>query len=184
MPLHPVFYDFEASGLDGFPIEVGWASIGAQKNILSGSWLIKPDPAWDLAAKWDKQAEEIHHISLAQVMAKGTPVRQVAAALNQTLAGRDLYSDSTFDQKWMGQLFEAAGFKRSFHLKDKPAPTLIDELRAERGFTEDDVAWLYRTVDHELPHKDRAEPDAKHWAALWAALLQRPPGKAGAGTDT
>jgi len=170
--LKPVFYDFEASGLDGFPIEVGWAFVDDQKRIVSDSSLILPDPKWNLASNWDEDAEQIHGIPLKHVMEKGTPPRQVTQLLNRALAGSDLYSDSLFDQKWMAQLFEAAGIKPAFTLQDKPAPILIEEFRAELGFNEDDVVGLYRTLDHKAPHLDRAKPDARHWAARWQALLK------------
>ena len=93
----------------------------------------------------------------------------VAQRLNQSLAGRDLYSDSPFDQKWMAQLFDAAGLEPAFEMKAELAPALIDNLRVELGFTEDDVAVLFRRADHEAPHIDRAEPDARHLAAMGRA---------------
>jgi len=170
----PVFYDFEASGLDGFPIEVGWAFVDDQKRIVSDSSLILPDPKWNLPAKWDQSAEQIHGISLKHLMEKGIPARQVAQQLNQVLAAQNLYSDSLFDQKWMGQLFEAAGLSPAFVLQDTPAPVIIEQLRAQLGLTDDDVAGLYRVVDHKAPHLDRAQPDARHWAARWQALLKLP----------
>ena len=86
----PVFYDFEASGLDGYPIEVGWAFVDEQKRIVSGSRLILPDPKWNLAAKWDPGAEEIHGISLQHLMEKGIATRPVAEQLNAVLAGLSL----------------------------------------------------------------------------------------------
>jgi hypothetical protein len=169
--LNPVFYDFEANGLDGVPIEVGFAFLNDQHGITSDAWLIKPDPEWNLMSVWDEDAEEIHGISLAQLMAEGQPPVQVAHLLNHELAGRDLYSDSPFDQKWMEQLFESAGFEPTFQIKGTLAPIIIDQLRASLGFSEDDVAGLYRRLDHEVPHKDRAEADARHLAAIWAGLL-------------
>jgi hypothetical protein len=172
----PVFYDFEASGLDGYPIEVGWAFVDGQKRIVSDGSLILPDPRWNVAAKWDEAAEQIHGISLKHLMEKGVPALQVAQRLNQALAGLSLYSDSLFDQKWMGQLFEAADLAPSFALEDMLAPLLIEKLRAELGLTEDDVAGLYRVGDHKAPHLDRAKPDARHWAARWQALLKLPGG--------
>jgi hypothetical protein len=171
--LKPVFYDFEASGLDGFPIEVGWAFVDDQKRIVSDSSLILPDPKWNLASNWDEGAEQIHGISVKHLMEKGIPTSQVAQQLNQALRGLDLYSDSLFDQKWMRQLYESASIGLTFTLQDKPAPILIEELRAELGFTEDDMVGLYRALDHKAPHLDRARPDARHWAARWQALLKQ-----------
>ena len=169
--LKPVFYDFEANGLDGFPVEIGFAFVDDRNSIVSGSWLIKPEAQWEIANSWDAGAQEIHGISHDQLMSEGLSAIHVAQCLNQSLAGRDLYSDSPFDQKWMAQLFDAAGLEPAFELKSTLAPALIDNLRVELGFTEDDVAVLFRRADHEAPHIDRAEPDARHLAAMWAGLL-------------
>jgi hypothetical protein len=169
--LNPVFLDFEANGLEGAPIEVGFAFVDDLKSVVSGSWLIKPDQEWGLADDWDMDAQQIHGISLAQLMANGVPTFQVAQQLNHVLAGRDLYSDSPFDQRWMQQLFDSAGLEPTFNFRATVAQVIIDKLRIELGFSEDDAANLYRRVDHESPHTDRAEPDARHLAAIWAGLL-------------
>ena len=53
----PVFYDFEASSLDGFPIEIGWARADlASGTILSEGHLIRPPAAWDVRGTWDSSA--------------------------------------------------------------------------------------------------------------------------------
>src|SRR5471032_2433732 len=112
--LKPVFYDFEANGLDGFPIEVGFAFVDDRNSIVSGSWLIKPEAQWEIANSWDAGAQEIHGISPDQLMSEGLSAIHVAQRLNQSLAGRDLYSDSPFEQKWMAPLFYAGGLEPAF----------------------------------------------------------------------
>jgi hypothetical protein len=57
----PVFYDFEASALDGCPIEIGWAWFDGT-SVRAESHLILPDPIWQIESSWDNRAQELHGI--------------------------------------------------------------------------------------------------------------------------
>lgn len=46
----PVFYDCEATGLEGVPIEIGWAFADVNNAIQSEGHLIKPPESWNLAS--------------------------------------------------------------------------------------------------------------------------------------
>lgn len=100
--------DIEASGFYGWPIELGWCEIGSDKPR---SMLIRPemhDDAWSLDY-WDPRAQEVHGISLEQLMRDGYPARVVAAQFSLEI-GPDpiLYSDSVIhDQRWLDILFLA-----------------------------------------------------------------------------
>jgi hypothetical protein len=51
----PVFYDCEASDLEGYPIEVGWAFTDpATGALVSESHLIKPPAEWPVKESWDR----------------------------------------------------------------------------------------------------------------------------------
>ena len=63
-PANPVFYDCEASGIEGFPIEVGWALVvRPTRSIHSEAHLIRPAPSWDVQGAWDPKAEALHGIT-------------------------------------------------------------------------------------------------------------------------
>ena len=117
-----VFLDFEASALSegSYPIEVGWVfEDGRQEN-----WRIRPPPEW---TDWDAEAEAIHGISRAALLAEGTPVEAVAHRLLSELGGHDVYASApSWDGKWLSQLLRGAGLPRhALRLKD------TEEARAE-----------------------------------------------------
>jgi len=60
-PSPPVFYDCEASSLDGFVIEVGWAYARPDDGqIIAASYLVLPLAEWQIATVWDENAEALH----------------------------------------------------------------------------------------------------------------------------
>jgi hypothetical protein len=171
MELQPIFYDFEASGFTGFPIEIGWAWLDGA-SVKSDSLLIRPMTNWDIDANWDAQAQSIHGISVTQLKEEGFPTAEVAQRLNYALRGRTLYSDSAFDIKWMGQLFTAAGVSSRFKLHRMPAPELIDDLRMRLALPKRVASQIAQSVDRQFPHTHHARDDALYWAQLWANFSQ------------
>src|SRR5215207_3452646 len=91
----PVFYDVEASSLDGFPIEIGWARADlASGTILSEGHLIRPPPDWDVRGTWDASAAGRHRIALDELWRAGRPVLEIARRMNDALRGSELFADS------------------------------------------------------------------------------------------
>src|ERR1700682_889853 len=90
----PVFYDCEASCIGGLPIEIGWAFVDpSTAEIRSESHLVRPPSHWDLDPVWDPDAQRLHRISKEQLFATGRPPVEIARRMNETLAGRELFSD-------------------------------------------------------------------------------------------
>ncbi len=111
-PKHPFIIDVEASGLgaDSYPIEIGVALQPGQRY----SCLIAPAPSWQ---HWDDGAEKLHGISRAKLQASGKPATQVAATLNERLAGLVLFSDGwVVDKPWISRLFRQARMSMTFHV--------------------------------------------------------------------
>jgi hypothetical protein len=165
----PVFYDFEASGFTGFPIEIGWAWQDGSA-VKSDSRLIAPAPSWDLAGRWEKQAERVHGISIKHLLSEGLSPLYVAQQLNRNLAGRTLYSDSPLDTGWMAQLFAATSLVPTFTAHLMPAGELVDDLRRMRGISLEAAAEIADTVGDNFPHTHKARADAVYWAELWSAF--------------
>lgn len=171
-PSAPVFYDCEASGLDGFVIEIGWAFVDPNNGqIASASYLVRPPSEWRIETAWDENAEELHGISLADLYARGAPVHDIANAMNRALAGRELYSDSPFDERWLAQIFEGAGIEPSFTVRQTSADYLLEKAVAERNF---DVR-RYREArgEAEQNRRHRAQVDALFWAQLWRTVVHK-----------
>lgn len=82
MPISiPAFYDCEALDLEGYPIEIGWAFTDATTgSVVSESHLIKPAAEWPIKESWNRAAERLHGIALAQLRQDGhTPWKSPGA---------------------------------------------------------------------------------------------------------
>ena len=163
-----VFYDCEASGLDGFPIEIGWAFVDETANaIVSESHLVRPLPEWLADDRWDPVAEELHGITLPRLRREGRPVWEIAMRMNQALAGRELVSDSAWDEGWVRQLFDGAGSEVDFTIRRIDADVLIRKLAIDRGMDPDAYEQAVLRASRLSPRQHRAEADARHLATLW-----------------
>lgn len=166
----PVFYDIEASGLDGFPIEIGWAQADpASGTILSEGHLIRPPADWDVRGTWDPSAASRHRITLDELGRAGRPVWEIARRMNESLGGTELFADSPFDEQWLRQLFEAAGIDAEFSVRRTDPAVLIERLAGDPA----SYANANREAFRIAPPTHRAEADARHWAVLWA-MVARP----------
>ena len=106
----PSFLDFEASSLEGYPIEVAISTADGRVR----SWLIRRTWRW---TDWSTKVEALHGISREMLARDGVPVRDVAQQLNEALADGVVYSDSPeYDGWWCRQLFEAAGEEMRFRM--------------------------------------------------------------------
>ena len=165
----PVFYDIEASSLEGFPIEIGWARADlASGTILSEGHLIRPPPDWDLRATWDESAASRHRIALDELWRLGRPVLEIARRMNDTLRDSELFADSPFDEAWLRQLFDTAGMEPEFSVRRTDPAVLIAGLAGDRATYANAKRKALRTA----PPKHRAEADARHWAVLWAEIAR------------
>jgi hypothetical protein len=110
-----VFLDFEASSLakKSVPIEVAWVF----EDGTSESHLIRPAPDW---TDWDEEAEAIHGIPRATLLADGVPHDVVARRMVDVLSGHDLFASApSWDGKWLSALLRAAGLPRhALRLRD------------------------------------------------------------------
>jgi hypothetical protein len=165
----PVFYDIEASSLDGFPIEIGWARADlASGTILSEGHLIRPPADWDVRGTWDASAASRHRIALDDLWRAGRPVLEIARRMNDSLRGTELFADSAFDEAWLQQLFDAAGIDPEFTVRRTDPSVLIERLAGDRAVYADAKRRALRMA---APNH-RAEADARHWAALWAIIAR------------
>ena len=122
----PCVLDIEASGFGrgSYPIEIGFVLPDGTAYCT----LIVPDETW---THWDGDAERIHGISRALLQRHGRSAGEVAAELNQRLAGRRVYCDNwAHDYTWLARLFESAGISPSFKLRH--LRELMSENAAER----------------------------------------------------
>lgn len=164
----PIFYDCEASGFDGVPIEIGWAFAEAETGVLtSEGHLIQPPPGWPIEESWDPAAEALHGISLGQLRKHGRPVGEIAQRMNRALGGRELYSDSPLDEVWLKRIFKEAGVEPCFIISRRGVEVLISELAANRDLDASAYARAKKLAGRLAPPRHCAEADARYWAVLW-----------------
>lgn len=171
--MNPVFYDIEASGLDGYPIEVGWAFLDeATGKLCSEAYLIKPDASWDIISAWDSNAEALHGITLGQLQKSGLSAFQVATNMNRSCADRELFADSPLDEGWLQQLFDAAGIDQNFTVRRTSADTMINQQASKLQINRTTLLRLEEIANTLAPRTHRAEADANNLAAWWLLMTQ------------
>lgn len=160
-----IFLDFEASGIHGFPIQVGFCIVDASRQTRAAAKLIRNDEWLDDFHRWDWQAEEIHKISRANLMHLGASPAAVMQWLNGELAGTVACADSYLDQLWLRELADAAGIEPLFRV-----------VEIQRAWDGPEIATLAdeAEADKVQPSTHRADDDAAHHAARY--LLSLVPG--------
>lgn len=116
-----VTFDFEANGLDigSYPIEIGlcrWD--GIDQPIRGWSSLIKPTAQWVERSPWSHEAEQIHHIAMADLQT-GMGCAQVVQAMNAFVGDLPGFCDgSLYDMGWLGMLGRASGVRPQMRFGD------------------------------------------------------------------
>jgi hypothetical protein len=183
-----IFLDFEASGMMGFPIEVGFAVVDADRAIRSDSRIIRNDEWLDDFSQWDPNAEAIHGITRSNIMEFGISPAATVDWLEAAIGGLIACVDSHYDKLWMSALVaEARGrdAKVNFGLADITAAfegVEIDELRYDRLAQQvSDPIRYGREFARRAgqcdklglrPKVHRAAADAEHLASWYTASLR------------
>jgi hypothetical protein len=172
----PVFFDIEASSLEGVPIEIGWAFADAKTgSIQAESYLIQPPDAWHLAASWDEEAERLHGIGQGHLQREGNTASHIMHRMNEVLDGAILYSDApAWDGEWMRMIVDAGCVAPRFSVSHTEAHGFIGTLARDGDWRSEDVLALVGTIAATYPRTHRAADDARHLAALWFALSAGP----------
>jgi hypothetical protein len=157
---YPAFIDFEASSLDliaSYPIEVG---ICMPDGTLH-SWLIEPHVLW---LDWSESAERVHGITRKRLEQEGTPVYEVAAALNELLTGQIFCDAWTFDSFWLHRLFKTANVRPHFQLESISMLLDSEQIRHWSEFRQGVIGRLGLPVH-------RAANDAMILHKTWEELM-------------
>lgn len=136
---HPIMLDIEASGFGkgSYPIEIGVVLEDGSVH----SWLVRPQADW---THWSAEAESMHGLERELLVSQGSPIREVAEALNRLLEGRIAYTDGWgFDSTWLALLFYHAERRQAFRLESLAAilseqqlthwHRVKDKLRSQQG---------------------------------------------------
>lgn len=175
-----VFLDFEASSLKkaGYPIEVAWVfGTGFEETHL-----IKPAPDW---IDWADDAQAIHGISRATLVAEGEPHDAVAQRMLTVLSGLALYATApSWDGHWLSRLLRAAGLPRhALRLQDSDVAhrdaiiAVLNDAHVpwehHSGLCESILAEVRENDKSHGQAAHRALADARREAGIWHAVRQR-----------
>jgi hypothetical protein len=179
------FVDCEATSLNGYCTEIGFAQVwqghppdshsGTTKKlpdcedlyVRSDSRLVCVEEWLDDYLKWDPAAEKMTGISRSMLLQTGYPANQVAIWLNHDLADLTVYSDARiFDTRWIDQVFHVAEIKRRFKIVQ------VERVKT-RWDIDKKVFMAYCKSQFSTLHGDdkphRAEADAVSWAYAFAS---------------
>ncbi len=165
MSFVPCVIDVEASGFGrgSYPIEIGYVR-GDGGTYCS---LVRPEPDWLI---WDGRAERLHGLTRELLNEHGRPAAEIAAHLNDALAGTDVYCDGwAHDYTWLAVLFDAAGRRPLFRLRH------VNELLGPHALARWDLTCAAVRAEHPAP-RHRASHDARVLQRALALLLA--PGEA------
>ena len=157
--------DFEASCLPeyghSFPIEVALATVdGASRH-----WLIRPAPEWEFW-DWSPEAEALHGISRAELVAEGLPPARVLAELTEAAEGYEVYADADLDAFWLETLAAACHQPGPFPVR------YLGELLVELGVTRPQVVEALAEARRQMPREHIARDDALRLALTLRLLLE------------
>lgn len=126
---NPIFIDFEASSIQGFPVQVAY---GTSESDLK-CFLIKPLEIWNNATyMWDYNAQDIHGFSKNYINQYGINAETVAREVSEDLKGKTIYADNGADMNWLFMLLDDVA---EFTGETYPEPsfkliqTLLHELK-------------------------------------------------------
>ncbi len=172
--MDPIFLDFVSSntGLDAFPIEVGWAFTDGRCE----RHLIYPPAEWlDCPRAWSAAHEAVHGLTQHHLILQGEKPENVATRMNGQLDEQALHAFAPrFDALMLSKLFRAAGDRPWFQLADIGARGAIDRLAEETGVRGRALSWAEQEAARIAPWANRAGPDALHLATLWKLVALGP----------
>lgn len=114
--------------------------------------------------EWDPKAEKLHGISPKMLSDLGIGAAAACDRMSAALAGCAVYSDAPdWDSFWLMRLFDAAGRRPAFRLKDFTAlmPLLEPAQKAE----------LLARADRLAPRRHRAAEDALHLHTVYSLAM-------------
>ena len=114
----PVFYTCTAATPDGPPLEIAWGSLAFETyGVMCGSHLMRPPAAWISELARDAAALQPYGLTLSDLREFGTPPREIAAHMNETLTERELFSAVPEDDARIRRIFDAAKIAPKFALR-------------------------------------------------------------------
>lgn len=173
----PIFIDFEASSINGYPIQVAYGSCEADLKCT----LIRPLERWNNETwLWDYKAQALHGFSNHFINEYGINAITVARRMSEDLKGKSIYSDSAADMSWLLMLLNGVR-EMTGEMYHKPEFNLISKLLYEHKVPDDIAVKAQVEADRKfrshglVAHKADADT-LKHiwtWEAIQGFLVNK-----------
>jgi hypothetical protein len=168
-PSIPVFFRCQIAEADGPPFSVEWAFATPDlTGIVSSVHFVKPIREWESQIFIGHAAGHARGISLAELKKYGEEPAWIATRMNVVLKGRELFSDTPFDNDYLRRLFDAAETKRDFELRKVTADVHIGDLARTKRIRKSVFLNLKRKAQLRTPiywpSVARVQADAMLWA--------------------
>src|SRR6266571_2726016 len=138
--------DFEASALDGWPIEAGWMREG---DAAPKSMLIRPDASFHVT-EWSSVAEAVHKITRERLDHEGIEAHAVLVAMSADLQDCRVVSDAPdYDAAWLGRLCTVADAAPPFSLCS--IAEVLPWLAARSGLSIEEAVRRYVAASATAP---------------------------------
>lgn len=174
------FLDFEASSLGkrSYPVEVAWVFDSGEGE----SFLIRPAPAW---TDWAAEAEAVHRIPRARLLAEGRAHDWVALHMLTVLRAAALYASApSWDGQWLSRLLRAAGLPRhALRLRDTEEAqrrAVLEILQSGGvpsghvgGVADGILSAMAKEAETDAPPAHRALADARRELERWQEIRRR-----------
>jgi hypothetical protein len=169
----PVFHASIPDIPDGPPFEIAWATLAAGGHgVTCESRLIRPPISWSPPLIRRPAALKAYSLKLSDLQQFGTPTREIAAHMNETLAGRELFSATVHDDARIRRIFDAAKTEPKFELCKSDAEALIAELARTRRLPSDAWARAKREAEVTCLTGARAEAKPRYLATFWGLVAR------------
>lgn len=168
----PIFIDFEASSIQGFPIQIAY---GTSEEDLK-CFLIKPLPIWNNALyMWDYNAQDMHGFSKNYINQYGINTETVVREVSEDLKGKTIYADNGADMNWLLMLLDDVA-EQTGETYPEPKFKLIQTLLYELKIPSD-IAYEAGVLANEkfkskglVAHK--ADNDALNHIWTWESIQE------------
>jgi hypothetical protein len=166
---HPVFFRCQIAEGDGPPFSVEWAFATPDlTGIVSSVHFVKPIREWEPQIFAGHAAGHARGISLADLKKFGEEPAWIATRMNVVLKGRELFSNTNFDNDYLRRLFDAADTKPDFELRKVSADLHIADLARTMRLKKSVFMNLRRKAQLRSPiywpSVARVQADAMLWA--------------------
>jgi hypothetical protein len=155
----PVFYTCTTATPDGPPLEIAWGSLAFETY--------GPPAPWTSELARDASALPPYGLTLSDLREFGTPPREIATHMNETLAERELFSAVPEDDVRLRRMFDAAEIAPKFALELAEADELIAELARLRDRPPATTARARREAELMCLTGIRAEAKVRFLATYW-----------------